>query len=51
MSEKIIKVLGLQKSHKENHVLKDASFTIDKGSTFCPAWLKWCWNKFGFCFW
>lgn len=34
MSEKIIKVSGLQKSYKENHVLKDVSFTIDKGSIF-----------------
>lgn len=34
MSEKIIKVSGLQKSYKENHVLKDISFTIDKGSIF-----------------
>ena len=32
MSEKIIEVSGLQKSYKENHVLKDGSFTIDKGS-------------------
>ena len=34
MSEKIIEVSGLQKSYKENHVLKDVSFTIDKGSIF-----------------
>lgn len=34
MPEKIIEVLGLQKSFKENHVLKDVSFTIDKGSIF-----------------
>lgn len=34
MSEKIIKVSGLQKSYKANHVLKDVSFTIDKGSIF-----------------
>lgn len=30
MSEIIIKVSGLQKSYKENHVLKDVSFTIEK---------------------
>ena len=34
MSEIIIKVSGLQKSYKENHVLKDVSFTIEKGSIF-----------------
>lgn len=34
MSEKIIKVTRLQKSYKENHVLKDVSFAIDKGSIF-----------------
>lgn len=34
MSEKIIKVSGLQKSYKSNHVLKDVSFTVDKGSVF-----------------
>lgn len=34
MPEKIIEVSGLQKSYKENHVLKDVSFTIDKGSIF-----------------
>ena len=34
MSEKIIEVSGLQKSYKENHVLKDVSFTIYKGSIF-----------------
>lgn len=34
MPEKIIKVSGLQKSYKENNVLKDVSFTIDKGSIF-----------------
>ena len=34
MSEKIIEVSGLQKSYKENHVLKDVSFTIRKGSIF-----------------
>ena len=34
MSEKIIEVSGLQKSYKANHVLKDVSFTIDKGSIF-----------------
>ncbi|MDO4275628.1 MAG: ATP-binding cassette domain-containing protein [Eubacteriales bacterium] len=34
MSEKIIEVSGLQKSYKENHVLKGVSFTIDKGSIF-----------------
>lgn len=31
---KIIEVSGLQKSYKANHVLKDVSFTIDKGSIF-----------------
>ena len=31
---KIIEVSGLQKSYKANHVLKDVSFTIDKGSVF-----------------
>lgn len=34
MSKKIIEVSGLQKSYKENLVLKDVSFTIDKGSIF-----------------
>ena len=34
MSEIIIEVSGLQKSYKANHVLKDVSFTIDKGSIF-----------------
>ena len=34
MSEKIIEVSGLQKSYKAHHVLKDVSFTIDKGSIF-----------------
>lgn len=34
MSKKIIEVSGLQKSYKENHVLKDVSFTIYKGSIF-----------------
>ena len=34
MSEKIIEVSGLQKSYQENHVLKDVSITIDKGSIF-----------------
>lgn len=34
MSEKIIEALGLQKSYKENHVLKEVSFSIDKGSVF-----------------
>jgi len=34
MSEKIIEVSGLQKSYKANHVLKDVSFTIRKGSIF-----------------
>lgn len=34
MPEKIIEVSGLQKSYKENHVLKDVSLTIDKGSIF-----------------
>lgn len=34
MSEKIIEVSRLQKSYKANHVLKDVSFTIDKGSIF-----------------
>jgi ABC-2 type transport system ATP-binding protein len=34
MSEKIIEVSGLQKSYKANHVLKDVSFTVDKGSVF-----------------
>ena len=34
MSDKIIEVSGLQKAYKENHVLKDVSFTIDKGSIF-----------------
>ncbi|MDD3796558.1 MAG: ATP-binding cassette domain-containing protein [Lachnospiraceae bacterium] len=34
MSEKIIEVLRLQKSYKANRVLKDVSFTIDKGSIF-----------------
>lgn len=34
MSEKIIEVSRLQKSYKANHVLKDVSFTIEKGSIF-----------------
>lgn len=34
MSEKIIEVTRLQKSYKKNLVLKDVSFTIDKGSIF-----------------
>lgn len=34
MSKKIIEVSGLQKSYKTNQVLKDVSFTIDKGSIF-----------------
>ncbi|MFT3984252.1 MAG: ATP-binding cassette domain-containing protein [Lachnospiraceae bacterium] len=34
MSEKIIEVSGLQKAYKKNPVLKDVSFTIDKGSIF-----------------
>ena len=34
MSKKIIEVSELQKSYKSNHVLKDVSFTIDKGSIF-----------------
>lgn len=34
MSEKIIEVSGLQKSYKTNRVLRDVSFTIDKGSIF-----------------
>lgn len=34
MSEKIIEVSGLQKSYRENHVLKGVSFAIDKGSIF-----------------
>ncbi len=34
MSEKIIEVSRLQKSYKNNLVLKDVSFTIDKGSIF-----------------
>lgn len=34
MSEKIIKVSRLEKSYKSNHVLKDVSFTIGKGSIF-----------------
>ena len=34
MSKKIIEVFGLQKSYKVNHVLKDVSFTIDKGTIF-----------------
>lgn len=34
MSEKIIEVSGLQKSYKANHVLKDVSFTVDKGNIF-----------------
>lgn len=34
MSGKIIEVSGLQKSYKENHVLKDVSFAIEKGSIF-----------------
>jgi len=34
MSEKIIEVSELQKSYKENHVLKGVSFTIRKGSIF-----------------
>ena len=34
MQEKIIEVSGLQKSYKANHVLKDVSFTIGKGSIF-----------------
>jgi len=34
MSKKIIEVYGLQKSYKTNHVLKDVSFTIEKGTIF-----------------
>lgn len=34
MSEKIIEVSALQKSYRENHVLKNVSFAIDKGSIF-----------------
>lgn len=34
MSEKIIEVSRLKKSYKSNHVLKDVSFTIGKGSIF-----------------
>lgn len=34
MSEKIIEVSGLHKFYKGNHVLKDVSFTIGKGSIF-----------------
>ncbi len=34
MSKKIIEVSGLQKSYKETQVLKDVSFSIDKGSIF-----------------
>lgn len=34
MSKRIIEVSGLQKSYKETPVLKDVSFTIDKGSIF-----------------
>lgn len=34
MSKKIIEVSELKKSYKANHVLKDVSFTIDKGSIF-----------------
>lgn len=34
MSENIIEVSGLQKSYKSNQVLKDVSFTIEKGSIF-----------------
>lgn len=34
MSKKIIEVSRLQKSYKKNLVLKDVSFTIDKGSIF-----------------
>ena len=32
--EKIIEVSGLQKSYKANNVLKDVSFTIEKGTIF-----------------
>lgn len=34
MLEKIVEVSGLQKSFKANHVLKDVSFTIRRGSIF-----------------
>lgn len=34
MPEKIIEVSGLQKSYKENQVLKEVSFAIDRGSIF-----------------
>ena len=34
MTKRIIEVSGLKKSYKENHVLKDVNFTIDKGSIF-----------------
>ena len=34
MPKKIIEVSELQKSYKANHVLKDVSFSIDKGSIF-----------------
>ena len=34
MLKKILEVSELQKSYKANHVLKDVSFTIDRGSIF-----------------
>lgn len=34
MSKKMIEVSGLKKSYKEKQVLKDVSFSIDKGSIF-----------------
>ncbi len=34
MIETMIDVLGLKKSYKANHVLKDVSFTVRKGSVF-----------------
>ena len=35
MQEKMIVVNGLEKSFKENIVLKNVSFTVDRGSIFC----------------
>ena len=34
MIETMIDVSGLKKSYKANHVLKDVSFTVRKGSVF-----------------
>ncbi len=46
MSEKkLLKYLVCKNPIKGNHVLQDVSFTVDKGSIFFPARLKWCWKN------